>query len=313
MRNISLNRRQVIAFSAAIVLGMLALLPGAWSVSAQETAGTVTATAAVCPAGFNLTADGACEATTTVTEQTFTGVTGTAGETVTLGDVDSGDVVQIDIPEGYPSGATFSVATETTVTMTSTGEEVSVTRVLSIVCTGNCTPAPVVVKFNLAFLLDAAFVDANSDAFSDEVKLAMCAAVELSASDCDSRLVVSFVSSANTASALDRPSGSSHSIAFVVDPSGPTGSRSPLQAVERIEAQFVGDTSIVEANLPPGDWGIEFTVGAVDVGVPVPADTGTGLTGEAGSNNVMWLVAALAAVAAVGGAGARLVVGRARR
>jgi hypothetical protein len=80
-----------------------------------------------------------------------------------------------------------------------------------------------------------------------------------------------------------------------------------------------GSGSTVTCTLPHfSTWAltIEVAEGAGDGGgvVPAPADTGTGLTGgDAGGNNVAWLVAVLAAVAAVGGVGARLVVGRARR
>lgn len=304
MSQFAAGRGKVIALSVALAVALLALLPGAWSASAQTTAGTP---ADGCPSGFILTAEG-CVATTTVTSQTFTGVTGTSGESVTLGDIESG--IQVTIPGGYPAGAEFSVETETEVTMTADGESVSVTRVVSITCSGNCTDEPVQVQFNLALLLASFDVEFNISSSLDGI----CSLPIIGPVICDQiRVIFTSLGLSSTSALLDRPSGASHSIAFGVRQPEGTDSQPLLQSVQRIEAQFVGDSGVIQADLPPGDWGIEFVIATEDSGAPFPADTGTGPADDASGNTGLWVVTALAAVAILGGAGARLAVTRARR
>lgn len=305
------HRGRIVAFGATIALAMLAVLPGAWPAAAQtatQTAGPL-GTPIQCDLGF-FNVNGACLSEVRLPPEQHKGVTGTAGATVQVGNIASGDTVQFTIPAGYPEGAEFTVETQTTITMDNDGNEVRTTTVLSMTCTGNCTEDPIEVQFNMNSITPSDFE--SFDAYFNALKAAFCSDLD-DACDLAFFFALTEQQAPNFLQSLDDTRTSFHSIVFVVGPEQDTATRA-LQVDGRVQAQLVGD-GILQADLPPGDWGIEIVAVTDAPDAPLPADTGAGLTTDDGSptSTVAWVVGALVAVAVAGGAGAQMAARRRRR
>jgi len=263
MQNISLNRGKVIAFSAAIALGLLALLPGTWGSALAQTSGTPSATPDT--------------VTIPTTEFVFDGGDAAPSFEVT-------PTISLQIPAGaLPDGTTITVGSVDT-------NPADLGLLASDLAGIGITSLPPAAE-------DGGFVLSvfNIDALTGDEEAFVDGPVTMTF-DLTPEQLAAAGGDANNAK-----------LQFWDTEATPAG---------WTQVTCSGSGSTVTCTLPHfSTWALTIEVADADgVGeVPAPADTGTGLTGDAGGSNVAWLVAALAAVAVVGGAGARLVMGRARR
>ena len=291
MNAISHHPGRVAAIGVVIAVALMALLPGSW-VSAQSTAGTPTPLTS-CAADFTLTDAGTCVKTVTNTPQTFT--VQTSGQTTTLGGLANGGTVEVVIPPTYPAGAQLAIQTTSTITVDGNGQTTTVSEVVSIQCTGNCDGTPVLFRMNLQSVIG--FTD-----FS-------CAALQL-ADDCQAF----FVTGLDSAASLGTSNGY-HAISFGIVTGETAPASGPEQAAPTAVLARILPGGIIEGDLPPGNWGIEFQAPPADVGpgqvtTPAPADTGMGAATESGATDTMAIVLGLVALAGILGVGARFALAR---
>ena len=284
--------RSLITLGVALALVVLALFPGGWASAQTQTAGTPTPLTS-CEAGFNLTGAGTCVKTVTNTPQTFT--VQTAGQTTTLGGLGNGGTVEVVIPPNYPAGAQLAIQTTSTITVDGNGQTTTVSEVVSIQCTGNCDGTP--VTFRMSLELTLGFQD-----FS-------CAALNL-----PDLCVAFFVNDLASAANLGTSNGY-HAISFGIVTGETAPGSGPEQAAPTAVLARILPGGIIEGDLPPGNWGIEFQAPAADVGpgqvtTPSPADTGMGAAAESGATDTMAIVLGLVALAGILGVGARFALGR---
>lgn len=293
--------RRALALGVAIAIALLALLPGSWAEAQTGTAGSPTPL--TCSDGFALTGD-VCVRTVTNDPVTVTGVSNGTGEVV-IGDSD--DPITVTIPAGYPAGATFEAVTETTTTVTSDGTTSTVSKVVSLTCTGNCTQQPVKVSVSLSLLI----ADDLTALQIDALRVDMCAALGLTGT-CQINFVRATV--ASTTMRLD-PGVGQHLISFGVSDSSESGAAPQQTGPDTIEATLLPG-GFLEADLPPGDWGIQAvaieapaTAGAPGPAAPSPANTGMG-GDDSGATNPLAIALGAAALAGVAGLGGRYAVRR---
>ena len=227
------------------------------------------------------------------TPQTFT--VQTSGQTTTLGGLANGGTVEVVIPPTYPAGAQLAIQTTSTITVDGNGQTTTVSEVVSIQCTGNCDGTPVLFRMNLQSVIG--FTD-----FS-------CAALQL-ADDCQAF----FVTGLDSAASLGTSNGY-HAISFGIVTGETAPASGPEQAAPTAVLARILPGGIIEGDLPPGNWGIEFQAPPADVGpgqvtTPAPADTGMGAATESGATDTMAIVLGLVALAGILGVGARFALAR---
>jgi len=294
--------RRALALGVAIAIALLALLPGSWGDALAQTAGAPSPTPLTCSAGFTLTGN-SCVRTVTNDPVTVTGVTG--GQEVTIGE--PGSEVTVTIPAGYPAGATFTAETKTTTTITSDGTTSTISEVVSLTCTGNCTQQPVTFTVSLSFILTVDLTGAETA----DLRAQLCSELGLTTANCQ----INFIrSSASSTMRLD-PGVGQQLISFGVSDSSESGAAPQQTGPDTIEATLLAG-GFLEADLPPGDWGIQAvaienppTVGAPGPAAPSPANTGMG-GDNSGATNPLAIALGAAALAGIAGLGGRYAVRR---
>lgn len=282
--------RRALALGVAIAIALLALLPGTWSGALAQTAGTPPAF--TCSAGFTLSGD-SCVRTVTNDLVTVTGVSDGTGEVV-IGDSD--DPISVTIPAGYPAGATFAAVTETTTTIASDGTTSTISKVVSLTCTGNCTEQPVTMRISLNFVSTQSLSGLTVSQLRDDV----CESFGLTG-DC----LINFIRSVTSTTMRLDPGVGQQLISFGVSDSSETGAAPQQTGPDTIEATLLPG-GFLEADLPPGDWGLQAVAieGATPTGggpaAPSPANTGMGGEDSGATNPLAIALGAAALAGAVG-------------